>query len=451
MEARPPVPQTPSTNASSRCAAPALRADDGGRIEVSLPEAAGAPHGGKIWSLLVAGDWASCRCFEDAAGRPPEHLYGGLRKHIHGADLAVVNLECALAGDAPILKDGVNLRGTAESAKALRSAGFHIATLGNNHAFDYGPEGLAGTLKLCESAGLGTIGAGMDLEAAARPLIVQCGEVTVGLLSFADREEGDAEPDSPGVAPALDIHVLDRVRRLSRQADVTVVIVHGGREYIPVPPPYWYDRVLAIAEAGADVVIGHHPHVPQGLTLLNCANGRTVPVVFSTGNFVFRPAQPVENEIPPRTRDGYMVSARFSGSQLTGLALVPYLIDATAGLSKLPPEPLRRFVTMLEAINEPLASRSAVKDWFDAVADHQWEHGYRERLEVLTRRMCSGDLEAMRHARSHHRSPAHTSIIDRAIERRLYGLTGSAPPEIVNRLKGWYAGTWPCPPSDASA
>lgn len=436
---------------SDGCVAPELTTTDDGCIEVRLPTAEKSAGDWQPWSLTVAGDWASCRCFADAAEKDPADLYDGLFEHIRGAELSIVNLECALAGETPIWKDGPNLKGTEESASALRQSGFHVATLGNNHAFDYGAEGLAGTLELCRSAGLKTVGAGMDLEDAARPLIVHRGGVRVGILSFADREEDDAEPDRAGIAPVMDIHVLDRVRRLRSEADVTVVVIHGGREYIPVPSLYWYDRVFAIADAGADVVVGHHPHVPQGLTLLNCADGRTVPVVFSTGNFLFRPAAPRENEIPARTRDGYMVSARFAGSQLTNLTLLPYLIDAAAGLSKLPTEPLRRFVTLLDAMSEPLTSRPAVKDWFDAVVDHQWEHGYRERLEVLTRKMCAGDVEGYRHARSHHRSPAHMSIIDRAIERRLHGLTGSAPPEIVRRLKGWYAGTWPCPSTDELA
>ncbi len=437
-----------STVAGRMCAAPKLTPTDAGCIDVALPQADAQDDGGREWSLLVAGDWASCRCFADASEQDPADLYNGLLEHIRGSDLAVVNLECALEGDTPIWKDGPNLIGTPESADALRAAGFHAATLGNNHAYDYGEPGLRSTLELCRSAGLATVGAGMDLEDAARPLIVRRADVRVGLLSFADQEEGDAEWNRPGVAPVMDIHILDRVRRLRDESDVTVVVVHGGREYIPVPSEYWYDRVLAIAEAGADLVVGHHPHVPQGLTLLQCADGRRVPVIFSTGNFVFRPAAPADNEIPPRTQDGYMVSARFAGRRLAALTLVPYLIDDTKGPRMLNRPALEQFIKLLEGISEPLTDRQTVRDWFDAVADHQWQHGYRERVEVLTRRMCAGDVDGYRHARNHHRSPAHMSIIDRAIVRRLYGLTGSAPKQIVDRLKGWYAGTWPCPPLD---
>jgi poly-gamma-glutamate synthesis protein (capsule biosynthesis protein) len=426
---------------------PAFAADREGHIAVGGVPSAAEPTSGAPWSLLVAGDWASCRCFADAAARKPEDLYGPLLDDIRGAELAVVNLECALGGQTPLPKDGPNLKGDPASGAALAAAGFHVAAIGNNHVFDYGATGLRATLDACRSAGLATVGAGEHLEQATRPLLVERGGVRIGILSFADREEGDAEPDRPGVAPATDVHVLDRVRRLRQEADVSIVLVHGGREYVPVPPTYWYDRVLAIAGAGADLVVGHHPHVPQGAVLLDSPDGRRVPVLFSTGNFVFRPAAPAADEIPPRTRDGYLVRARFDGTRMAGLTLVPYVVDEQLGPRPVAPDDRRHFVKLLESLSKPLSSRPAVRDWFDAVVDHQWAHGYRQRVEVLTRKMCEGDAEALRHARSHHRSAAHLTIIDRAIERQLHGLVGTAPGETIEQLRGWYEGTWPCPPS----
>jgi poly-gamma-glutamate synthesis protein (capsule biosynthesis protein) len=263
-------------------------------------------------TVLAAGDWASCRCYADAAERAPESLYDGLAADIRDADISVANFECSLSGKDPTAKEGPHLKGAVASARALKAAGFDIACLGNNHSADFGDDGLRESLALFREGGLPVTGAGLNVDDAFRPVILARQGVRVGLLSVADPEDQVASPHGGGIASAMDLHVLDHMRALKAECDVTVLFVHGGREYVPVPSLYWYDQVLELAEAGADVVIGHHPHVPQGGTVLKASDGRTVPILFSTGNFVFRPALPKANEIPPHTGDGYMVRVKIA-------------------------------------------------------------------------------------------------------------------------------------------
>lgn len=419
-------------------------------------EVALAPGRGVDWTLLGAGDWASVRCFENVAARSPEAVYGALLEPIQAADLSLVNLECALGGTRPLLKDGPNLQGDPASARHLRDAGFDLACLGNNHVLDYGAAGLQATLDACAAAGLPTTGAGSNTEEAYRPAIVERGGVRIGVLSLADREEGDATADRPGVAPIFDIHVLDRVRAVRAAVDVLILVLHGGKEYVPVPPPYWVERVLAVAACGADLVIGHHPHVPQGITMLERdpsgpdALRPPIPVLFSIGNFVFRPAAADGVCIPPRTADGYLVQARFAGARLAGVELIPYGIVPEDGPRRLTGAQAEAFADLLAGMSAPLADRRAVADWFDAVTDHFWTHQVRERLRGLTEKSCAGDREAIRHARSHHNSPTHLTLIDNALQRILSGAleAGEGDAAIRARLAGWFAGRWPVPPVD---
>lgn len=416
-----------------------IRAREGDEAASERPAA--SPPGEQAF-VLVAGDWASCRCYADAADRTPDDLYGSLSADIRDADLSIVSLECALAGDTPVLKEGPNLKGTPESPRALRAAGFDVVTLGNNHTADFGEEGLEQTVQLCEAAGLAATGAGTAPEA---PLIRDVAGTRLGILNLAEPE--DTQADRPGVrlASVYDYRLSSWVQRLKAECDLALVIVHGGREYVPVPPFYWYDHLLSIADAGADIVVAHHPHVPQGGTIRRTDDGRSVPVFFSTGNFVFRPALPRENEIPPHTADGYLVRLGLARGSISGLELVPYRIDGEDGVRPVTAGDAGRFEHMMRELSAELVDRDRVIAWYDAIVDFQWERHYRARFERFTRAwLDDGDLDALRWVRSHHSSPTHARLIDRALMRIQNGTFGTAAPELTERLEQWYAGRWPC-------
>lgn len=392
--------------------------------------------------LLVAGDWASIRMHADAAQRAPEDLYGGLLQPIADADLSIVNLECVLGGDTPVPKDGPNLKGDPDSARALTAAGFQLATLANNHMMDFGIEGLDKTLAASRRAGLHTVGAGHNEDEALRPFFTTLREHRVGVLNLSDREDGEADWRTPGVGDGF-AHGLDRLVRHTREAsDFCLVIAHGGKEYVPVPSLYWYEQLLRYALSGADMVVAHHPHVPQGIVWVEPEDRPPVPVIFSTGNFVFRPAAADGKNIPPHTRDGYLVDVAIGKHCVKDLTLHPYEIRQEAGPRPLStPQTLDAFRQVLEAQSAPLTDPEQVAAWFDAHTEWLWEHGYRERVEGLTAKFCAGDTTAARHARNHHHGNAHLTLIDRIIQRRIHQ---TPPPDkaLYARVQQWFTDGW---------
>ncbi len=392
--------------------------------------------------VLVAGDWASCRCYADAAERPASSLYGDYAQTIQDADLAIVNFECGLAGDGPVRKEGPNLEGTPESIRALREHGFRLATLANNHTVDFGRSGLDALLERCDEAGMDVVGAGGD---PYRPVYYDLGDTRVGILNFVEPMEAPV-PTHTGseLANAFDIRVIHDITRTRAECDVLLVIVHGAREYVPLPSYYWYSYALRLADAGADVVIGHHPHVPQGGTLRVTPDGRTVPVLYSTGNFIFRPAMPVPEQIPPHTGDGYLVELGIAKKRIEAVHLLPYGIHGGEGIRPVPTEDLDRFCHFIRELSRDLQDPSRVEAWFDAVVDYQWEKHYAGRFQRFTEQFFAGDIEALRWVRSHHRSPTHYELVDRALMRMQHGLFGTSDPELRERLSSWYEGTWPC-------
>ncbi len=114
-------------------------------------------------------------------------------------------------------------------------------------------------------------------------------------------------------------------------------------------------------------------------------------------------------------------------------------------MSAIPAKDASRFEHMMRELSSELVDRDRVIAWYDAIVDFQWKRHYRARFERFTRSwLDSDDRDALRWVRSHHSSPTHARLIDRALMRLQDGTFGSAPPELTERLEQWYAGAWPC-------
>jgi len=411
----------------------------GSRLVAQLP---GDSQPGDGVRVVVGGDWAAVREFAAADKADRQALYGELHPSITSADLSIVNLECPLGGDTPILKDGPSFRCDPRCAAALVEAGFHVATLANNHIYDQGAAGLTATLNVCRDAGLMTVGAGDDLSSAMRPVFLKVQGMRIGILALSEVSTIDGQHG--GAAPIFDVHVLDRCRQARRNCDQLLVIVHGGKEYSPYPPPYWYEQVLAVAGAGADAVIGHHPHVPQGLTWARREGGPPVPVVFSTGNFVF-PPRPATAVMSAWMSLGYLVELRLSEVGVIGLHLLPYQIVLPEGMKPLNEEQTVRFAAWLQTLSDPLSDRAQIESWFDDCCDYFWQQEWFNRVEGLTAKLCRDDMAGLKHGRSHFETRAHATLIDRVIARKLAGTYGNTTPDRRKMLEQWFRGEWPCP------
>lgn len=216
--------------------------------------------------IVIAADWAPIRAFDDIVARTPEAVYGDTLPVLRAADLRIVNLECALAGDAEaVWKSGSVFKGRPEHIRGLTAVPFEVATLANNHVFDYGTEAFRETLKLLGEHSIRFVGAGMNPEEARRPLVLEVQGVRIGIVNFSEGEDLTAAEDGPGVFGWDVGAVAESIRAIRSDADIVLVVCHGGVEYIPFPPPYLAEAFRRVSEAGADLVIGHHAHVPQGI------------------------------------------------------------------------------------------------------------------------------------------------------------------------------------------
>jgi len=277
----------------------------GGRVRLADAE----PSDGDRWSLFVGGDTIVEERFADRPVGP------SLRRRMRDADLTVLNLEGAIegAGD-PLTKSGAIKRTARRTPAVLAAAGVDAVSLANNHAADLGRDGVLETASALRDAGVAVCGAGADAEDALSPHRerVANGSVDVALFGVCEREFGVAGADDPGAAWVGHPDARRRVAETADAADATLLVSHGGTEYVPFPPVERRRRLRRFVDDGVDAVVGHHPHVPQGWEE---ADG--TPVFYSLGNFLF------EQRRRPSTREGLAVELAFAGDTPVSADLVP--------------------------------------------------------------------------------------------------------------------------------
>lgn len=260
----------------------------------------------------------------DEKGR--ESAYEGFSFLFNEADAVFGNLESPLSDRGEKLKGkGIWLRASPDKADLLKEAGFTVLSLANNHILDYGDEALFDTLDLLDIAGISRVGAGRDIEEARQPEIFQKGDVSMGFLayhefsyyfwSYDEKRRFAAEENKPGTAP-MDIEpLLQDVRALAEKVDIVVVSLHWGIEESNTVTEEQRRLAHAIIDAGADVILGHHPHVIQGIEIY-----RNRPVFYSLGNYIF-------DQNDENNKQGMAVGLRFYEGKLTSMEAYPLYVS----------------------------------------------------------------------------------------------------------------------------
>lgn len=234
--------------------------------------------------LHFAGDFLPAGHYEAAAGDSPAVAFSNFPLFLHD-DFTIVNQECPITDRGAKTPKPYNFRMRPDYVRVYPQAGIELVNLANNHVYDYGEEGLFDTISYLDSIGVMHIGAGRTVSEARKPIIVNLKGHRVGFLGFYGGGEAPvAGRATAGVAPRnLDVihHDLERLRGRD-SVDFAVVTLHWGTEKAEEPDSGQQLFAREIIDAGADLVVGHHPHVLQGIERYH--NG---VIAYSLGNFVF--------------------------------------------------------------------------------------------------------------------------------------------------------------------
>ncbi len=235
-----------------------------------------------------------------ARGEDPFQPFAAL---LSSHDVRIGNLECVVATTGTAEEKPYTFRADPRSLPVLKRH-FDAVSLANNHSGDFGKAAFAEQLALMDTAGLPYFGGGRDATAAHAPWIVERNGVRIALLGYVEFKPRSFEADAsrPGVAwSGEDDDVIEDIiaaRRVHR-ADIVIPFMHWGWEDEPDPSPRLRAFARRMIDAGADMVVGGHPHVTQGAEYY-----RGKPIIYSLGNFLFNGFD------TPATTTGWVLSAR---------------------------------------------------------------------------------------------------------------------------------------------
>ena len=372
--------------------------------------------------IIFASDLAPIRHFSSIMKEDPAAVYGDLLSRLKAADYRIVNLESPLASPRGLItKSGAAFSGEPEHIAALETAGFNAVVCANNHTFDSGYEGFELTRQLLREHHISTVGAGNDLAEARRELFFTVNGIKIALFAISEAEDMlGADSRSYGVRP-WEVEVLaQQIREARKSYDVILISAHCGLEYQPYPSFYVYEAFKLWAEAGADMIIGHHPHVPQGMTCF----GR-VPAYFSLGNFVFY--QPVKYF---HRKTGYFLELEVDPTGIVSHTAVPYRIEEDH-LRLLNEKEKADFDILFEKLSAPLRSEKTAKEAWNAVLAYNGLPGFQQELEKILQTMMENPAKGAAMLRNRVTCVQHSSQWIDGMTRIIEGTIRQAPADMV--------------------
>jgi Bacterial capsule synthesis protein PGA_cap len=237
-------------------------------------------------SAMVRMAWMGDVMLADGPGRlirQGGNPFGPMARALAQADVRVANLECVISTQGQAKDKPWTFRAHPRVLPLLKRH-VDVVSLANNHSGDFGQAAFADMLKRLEAAGLPYVGGGRDLRQAHRPHIIERKGLRIALLAYDEMfpRAFEAGPDWPGVAWSEDPQVVFDIRQARLQADVVIPYMHWGQEHDPRAHARQRQLARLMIDAGADAVVGTHPHVVQDVERY-----KGKPIFYSLGNFVF--------------------------------------------------------------------------------------------------------------------------------------------------------------------
>lgn len=274
-------------------------------------------------TLIAGGDVSLGRLIGQILLREPgRELFATVAPLLQSADIRFCNLESQLSDQGGQTVHPLNnlvFTGPPAGADALARAGFTLVSTANNHAWDYGKKALFETMDNLDRVGVRYVGTGRDRREAYRPVILEHNGVRLAMLAVTDIwNQGPlwSHPGKEFVAGA-DFQALPaaiKALRADPSVDFIAVSYHGLAEYMDEPMPRTRELLRTAIDAGADLILGHHPHVVQGVEWR-----RDRPILYSLGNLLMR-----MNSRVPWTEMGYLARVRLTRGEAPVVEACPF-------------------------------------------------------------------------------------------------------------------------------
>ena len=288
-------------------------------------------------------------------------IFNDFLPYIQESDYTIVNLEAPiidnLASGSRIKKTGPHLRANKSTIETLYKAGVNVVSLANNHFRDYGDEGVKSTLELCPLFNINTVGGGLNIEAAVKPLILNVGkDRNIGVLNICENEYSIAGIQFGGANPFDLINNYYQIRELRAKVDYLFLIYHGGHEGYQLPNPSMKKNFHYFIDLGVDAVVCHHAHCYSGYEIY-----QNKPIFYGLGNFSFDENNPIFSI----WNEGFAV--QFDISANIQFKIIPYMQGSIIpGVKLLNRKEQENFDKHITVLNEIISSDDLLQQNFDS-------------------------------------------------------------------------------------
>ncbi|AKG74568.1 CapA family protein [Salinicoccus halodurans] len=271
-------------------------------LEASSVETVIAEHFTKHFSFAGAGDvLIHDHLYEDVETEDGYDFISRVAEvspYMQNKDLTFLNQETPIGGEALGLSGYPNFNSPVEAADLLKEFGADIVSNANNHTLDKKEEGILRTIDLFEEKGIEYVGANKSEKDAERDRILEVNGIKVGFLGYTYGTNGMPVPEGKDyLVNLIDGSPINQdIEELDAKVDLLIVSMHQGVEYEEYPREEHRQQMLEMTEHGADVVLGHHPHVLQPIEINETEDGREAVIAYSLGNF-FSAQQSLETKL----------------------------------------------------------------------------------------------------------------------------------------------------------
>lgn len=263
--------------------------------------------------VLFGGDLNFAYRFEQSVGERVNKIFSQWKK-IGTYDLMMVNLENAVTRSMDSVKKEFVFKMKPEYLSLLGKAEIVLVNCANNHIADFGEVGILETIRLLDSAGVRHIGIGGNLAESRKPVVLTIHGIRIGFLGYGGTHAYLASRTQAGTTPRNKSIILYDIAKLKTRVDYVVINLHWGEESALKPDSSQIALAHALIDGGADLIIGHHPHILQGVEHYH---GKVI--AYSLGNFIFGGNAKCANS------ETAVLKAQFSGKSMD-VKLIPIQI-----------------------------------------------------------------------------------------------------------------------------
>jgi poly-gamma-glutamate synthesis protein (capsule biosynthesis protein) len=240
-----------------------------------------------------------------------------IARFVRSKDLAFCNMECAISGQGEPLNKNYRFRIDPSVIDGIKKSGFNVFCLANNHTFDYGEKAMLDTKRVLETNGFVTVGLGKTRQESAQARIIVKKGIKFAVLAYVNPVIEGVRHSKNFPGPAyMDLGtIVSEIKQVRAKVDYVIVSLHWGAEYSFSPTADQQKIAYKIIDAGADLILGHHPHVMQTIEKY-----KDKYIVYSMGNFIFNP-------IREPGKQTFIFCCTFTKRKISSSYIVPIYID----------------------------------------------------------------------------------------------------------------------------